>query len=291
MQITKGLRIVSTLTSQSVIKCGKYKLNYADRTLIMGILNVNPDSFSDGGKYYDVDKAVAHAEEMVKQGADIIDIGGESTRPGYTRISDEEEIKRIVPVISEVAKRVEVPISVDTYKSEVAKHALEAGAHIINDIWGVKADPKMAQVAADYNVPIILMHNRHEPNYTNLITDMISDLKESISIAKAAGVRDDQIILDPGVGFGKTAVHNVEAIQHLDQLTNMGYPVLLATSRKGFIGQIVDAPPTERMEGTAATVYAGIAQGVQIVRVHDVLEIKRFVKMADVLVGKHAFQF
>ena len=165
-----------------------------------------------------------------------------------------------------------MPISVDTYKSEVAKHALEAGAHIINDIWGAKADPKMAQVAADYNVPIILMHNRHEPNYTNLITDMISDLKGSISIAKAAA-------------------HNVEAIQHLDQLTNMGYPVLLATSRKGFIGQIVDAPPTERMEGTAATVYAGIAQGVQIVRVHDVLEIKRFVKMADVLVGKHAFQF
>jgi dihydropteroate synthase len=252
----------------------------------MGILNVTPDSFSDGGRYNVAEAAAARAKEMVMQGADIIDIGGESTRPGFTKISIEEEVSRVVPMIKAVAQEVRVPISIDTYKAEVAKQAVEAGAHIINDIWGAKAEPRIAEIAAYYEVPIILMHNRDNMNYRSLIADMIADLYESVKIAKAAGVRDENIILDPGIGFAKTAEHNLEVMQNLEKFTILGYPLLLATSRKTFIGHVLDLPVDERMEGTGATVCLGIQKGCDIVRVHDVLEMARMAKMMDAMLGK-----
>jgi dihydropteroate synthase len=252
----------------------------------MGILNTTPDSFSDGGKYLDISQAVEHANEMVENGADIIDIGGESTRPGYTVISEDEEIERVVPVIEAIAKHVSVPISIDTYKAKVAQKAIEAGAHIINDIWGAKADERMAAIATKYNVPIILMHNRHDRNYSFFIRDVLNDLYESINIVKQAGVRDEQIILDPGIGFAKDLQENILMMQNLDTLIALGYPVLLGTSKKSMIGQALDLPVNERMEGTGATVCYGIQKGCQIVRIHDVKEMSRMAKMMDVLMGK-----
>ncbi len=276
----------NTLMKSSVIRCGDYELDYSSKTLIMGILNATPDSFSDGGQYNHLDAAVEHAQQMVEEGADIIDIGGESTRPGFVPVSLEEELHRAIPVVREVAKYVKVPISIDTYKAEVAKQAIEAGAHIINDIWGAKADPKMAEVAAFYQVPIIIMHNRENRNYQSLIPDMLSDLYESIKIVKGAGVKDEQIILDPGIGFAKDFDQNIEVMKNLDKFTALGYPVLLGTSRKGMIGHVLDLPPHERAEGTAATVCLGITKGIHITRVHDVLHISRTAKMMDALVGK-----
>lgn len=268
------------------IKCGPHQLDFSKKTYIMGILNTTPDSFSDGGKYNSIDQAVEHAKEMVENGADIIDIGGESTRPGYTVISEEEEIERVVPIIEAISKYVSVPISIDTYKAKVAQRAIEAGAHIINDIWGAKADDKMAAVAAEYNVPIILMHNRHDRNYSFFIRDVLNDLYESINIVKQAGVRDDQIILDPGIGFAKDLKENILMMQNLDTLTALGYPVLLGTSKKSMIGQALDLPVNERMEGTGATVCYGIQKGCQFIRIHDVKEMSRMAKMMDVLMGK-----
>jgi dihydropteroate synthase len=268
------------------MECGPYTLDFDKKTIIMGILNATPDSFSDGGKYNHVEQAVERAKEMVENGADIIDIGGESTRPGYTVISDEEEIERVVPVIEAISKQVSVPISIDTYKAKVAQKAVEAGAHIINDIWGAKADEKMAAVAAQYNVPIILMHNRHDRNYSYFIRDVLNDLYESINIVKQAGVRDDQIILDPGIGFAKDLNENILMMQHLDTLKALGYPVLLGTSKKSMIGQALDLPVKERMEGTGATVCYGIQKGCQIIRIHDVKEMSRMAKMMDILMGK-----
>jgi dihydropteroate synthase len=261
-------------------------LDFSKKTYIMGILNTTPDSFSDGGKYLDITQAVEHAKEMVENGADIIDIGGESTRPGYTVISEDEEIERVVPVIEAIAKHVNVPISIDTYKAKVAQKAIEAGAHIINDIWGAKADKKMAAIAAKYNVPIILMHNRHDRNYSFFIRDVLNDLYESINIVKQAGVKDEQIILDPGIGFAKDLQENIVMMQNLDTLTALGYPVLLGTSKKSMIGQALDLPVNERMEGTGATVCYGIQKGCQIIRIHDVKEMSRMAKMMDVLMGK-----
>lgn len=268
------------------IKCGPYELNITEKTIIMGILNVTPDSFSDGGNYNEAEKAIERAKEMASQGADIIDIGGESTRPGAETVSLEEELRRVLPMIKAVAREVKLPISVDTYKAEVAKQAIEAGAHIINDIWGAKADPKMAEVAAYYEVPIVLMHNRDNGNYNNLIADIIADLYDSVKLVKAAGVRDENIILDPGIGFAKTPDQNLEVMRHLEQLTVLGYPLLLGTSRKSFIGQALDLPVEERMEGTGATVCLGIQKGCDIVRVHDVLEMSRMAKMMDMMMGK-----
>ncbi|WP_419954809.1 dihydropteroate synthase [Neobacillus niacini] len=268
------------------LKCGPYTLDFDKKTIIMGILNATPDSFSDGGKYNNIEQAVERAKEMVKNGADIIDIGGESTRPGYTVISDEEEIERVVPLIEAISKQVSVPISIDTYKAQVAQAAVEAGAHIINDIWGAKADGKMAAVAAQYQVPIILMHNRHDRNYSHFIRDVLNDLYESINIVKQAGVKDDQIILDPGIGFAKDFKENILMMQHLDTLTALGYPVLLGTSKKSMIGQALDLPVKERMEGTGATVCYGIQKGCQIIRIHDVKEMSRMAKMMDILMGK-----
>lgn len=268
------------------IHCGPYEINIIERTAIMGILNVTPDSFSDGGSYDEVHAAVSHAKEMVEQGAHIIDIGGESTRPGGQKVTLEEELQRVIPMIQAVSREVPIPLSIDTYKAEVAKQAIEAGVHIINDVWGAKADPKMAEVAAYYDVPIILMHNRDNLNYRNLIADMIADLYESVKIVKAAGVRDENIILDPGIGFAKTAEQNLEVMKNLDQLTVLGYPLLLGTSRKSFIGHVLDLPVEERVEGTGATVCLGIQKGCDIVRVHDVLEMTRMAKMMDAMLGK-----
>jgi dihydropteroate synthase len=283
----EGLRM--SKGQSTLIKAGPYTLDYTDKTLIMGILNVTPDSFSDGGKYSHLENAVAHAKKMIRDGADILDIGGESTRPGYERVSDEEEISRVVPAINAIAKELQIPISIDTYKSKVAKSAVDAGAVIINDIWGAKADPEIADVAAETGVPIILMHNRNDRNYNNFIRDVLNDLYESITIAKKAGVSDEQIILDPGIGFAKDIKENLEMMRHLDTLVSLGYPVLLGTSKKSMIGGVLDLPVTERMEGTGATVCYGIQKGCQIVRIHDVKEMSRMAKMMDALMGKGDF--
>jgi len=275
-----------SLAGASKIKCGSFDLDYSNKTLIMGILNVTPDSFSDGGKYNRIDAALKHAERMVNDGADILDVGGESTRPNYERISDEEEIERVAPIIEAISRNIEVPISVDTYKSRVAEEAVKAGAHILNDIWGGKADTLMSKVAAEYKVPIILMHNRDNMEYGHFVRDVLQDLFESIMLVKDAGVKDENIILDPGIGFAKDLKLNLEMMRNLDKLVSLGYPVLLATSRKSMIGHVLDLPPSERMEGTAATICHGIQQGCQMVRVHDVKEMARTAKMMDALLGK-----
>jgi dihydropteroate synthase len=269
-----------------VIKCGPYSLDYAQKTLIMGILNATPDSFSDGGRFNQTEIAVERAVELVSQGADIIDIGGESTRPGHIEVSVEEELERVIPVIQAISAAVNVPISIDTYKAEVAEQALQAGAHIINDVWGGKADRRMAEVAAYYDVPVILMHNRKERNYKHFYRDVVNDLFDSVTLMKAAGVKDENIILDPGIGFAKNLTENLQMMRDLDKLVANGYPVLLGTSRKSMIGQVLELPVTERMEGTGATVCFGIQKGCQIVRVHDVKEISRMAKMMDALLGK-----
>ncbi|WP_338652224.1 dihydropteroate synthase [Lysinibacillus sp. Y5S-8] len=266
-------------------------LDYTKETFVMGILNVTPDSFSDGGKYNNVEAAVAQAKKMVAEGAKIIDVGGESTRPGYERISDEDEIARIVPVIQALAKEVRAVISVDTYKAHVARAAIEAGAHMINDIWGAKAEPEIAQVAADLHVPIILMHNRENMDYgVDFWATAKMDLEKSIAIAQQAGVPEHHIILDPGIGFAKNTGQNIVMMQHLKDLVAMGYPVLLATSRKSMIGNVLKLPVEERLEGTSATVVYGIEKGCHMIRVHDVKEMTRATYMADVLVGKRLFK-
>ncbi|MDR0140430.1 dihydropteroate synthase [Metabacillus idriensis] len=276
------------LDNKKELLCGPYRLNLSEKTFIMGILNLTPDSFSDGGKFNHIDAALAHAEEMIAEGADIIDVGGESTRPGAEYVDAAEEIKRVVPIIEKLSKVINVPISIDTYKADVAEQAILAGATIINDVWGAKADPNMAAVAAKYNVPIVLMHNRPERNYGSLISDMIADLNESVEIVKRAGVQDDKIILDPGIGFAKTMEDNLVVMRNLETFSQLGYPVLLGTSRKTFIGRILDLPPSDRMEGTGATVCLGIEKGCSIVRVHDVRGIARMAKMMDAMLGKGA---
>ncbi|MDZ5713816.1 dihydropteroate synthase [Jeotgalibacillus haloalkalitolerans] len=268
------------------MKAGAYTLDFTKKTYVMGILNTTPDSFSDGGRFNTVDAAVAHAKQMAEDGADIIDIGGESTRPGYTPVSVEEEIERVVPVIEAVRREVDLPISIDTFKAQTAEAAVKAGAQIINDIWGAKYDPAIADVAAKHNVPIILMHNREKRDYEHFLTDVMRDLEESISIAKSAGVTDEQIILDPGVGFAKSFEQNVEVTREVDRIVAMGYPVLLGTSRKSMIGNILDLPAAERTEGTGATVCYGVQKGCHIVRVHDVKEIVRMTRVMDALIGK-----
>ncbi|WP_379148172.1 dihydropteroate synthase [Paenibacillus sp. sgz500992] len=260
------------------------ELILGDRTLIMGILNVTPDSFSDGGLWNEPDQAVKHALQMAAEGADIIDIGGESTRPGHQPVSLEDELARVLPVIESIHRAApQLILSIDTYKAEVARQAIRAGAHIINDIWGCKADPDMAAAAAEADCPIILMHNRHDRNYQNLATDMAADLNDSINLALEAGVKPHNIILDPGIGFAKDYAENLQAMMVLDELAMLGYPLLLATSRKKFIRTVLDLPSDDVMEGTAATVAFGIAQGCQIVRVHDVATMKRTVLMCDAM--------
>jgi dihydropteroate synthase len=272
--------------TSKLIKFGNHELDISKKTLVMGILNITPDSFSDGGKYNELDLAVLRAIKMVEEGADIIDIGGESTRPGAKKVSEEEEIQRVIPIIQAVSNVVDIPISIDTYKYEVAKQAIEAGATIINDVWGAKAEPKIAELSASYKLPIVLTHNRHSNNYKNLIEDVIADLQESIDLCEQAGVESDKIILDPGIGFAKTYDENIKVMQNLDKIVEMGYPVLLGTSRKSMIGMALNLPPGERLEGTHATVCYGITKGCHIMRVHDVLEISRVAQMMDILVGR-----
>jgi dihydropteroate synthase len=263
--------------------CGSHVLPIGQRSLVMGILNVTPDSFSDGGRYVDVDRAVAHARELVEAGADIIDIGGESTRPGAEPVELAEELDRVMPVVHALVEQCPVPLSIDTYKSEVAESAIAAGAHIINDVWGAKRDPRIAEVAARYHVPIVLMHNRENRDYTDFFSDMVRDLRESVEIARKAGVPTENIILDPGIGFAKSLEQNLETMRRLDDIVALGYPVLLGTSRKSMIGRVLDLPTEERVEGTAATVALGVVKGCHIFRVHDVKEMKRVVTMMDAM--------
>lgn len=273
---------------QKQIKAGEYTLSLEKRTLVMGILNVTPDSFSDGGKYQRLDQALIHAEKLVNDGADILDIGGESTRPGHIPVSVDEELRRTIPVIEALVKRLDCPISIDTSKSEVAKAAVEAGASIINDIWGAKKDPQIAKVAAQYQLPIILMHNRTDTNYHSLMEDIQEDLLASVQIAMRQGVKKEDIILDPGIGFAKDLEQNLTVMRNLEQIVALGYPVLLGTSRKSMIGKVLDLPVDQRLEGTAATVALGIAKGCQLIRVHDVKEMVRVARMMDaMLYGTH----
>jgi len=269
------------------MQVGKYHLDFIKKTYIMGILNVTPDSFSDGGKFDRVDSALKHAEQLVRDGADIIDIGGESTRPGAKPVLIEEELERVLPIVEKISREIDRPISIDTYKAKVAEEALAVGAHIINDVWGGQADRMMADVAARSGAPIILMHNRKVAEYGNFMQDVITDLFESVCLMEQAGVSRNQMILDPGFGFGKTMAHNLEVMRNLDKIVALGFPVLLGTSRKGTIGKVLgDVPTEERLEGTGATVCYGIAQGCQIMRVHDVKEMTKMAKMMDAMLGK-----
>lgn len=267
-----------------VMECKNGPLTLGKRTLVMGILNITPDSFSDGGKYNQYDIALEHACQMVEDGADIIDIGGESTRPGHQMIDTREELARVIPIIEALAQRIKVPISIDTYKAEVGRRAMEAGASMLNDIWGFQYDPQMAEIAAEYDCPVVLMHNQNHTKYKNLMADILLFLRKSLEIAERAGVNPEKIIIDPGIGFGKDREQNLEVMHRLEEFRSLGKPVLLGTSRKRMIGETLDLPVTDRVEGTAATVTLGIAKGVDIVRVHDVKEIARVVKMTDAMV-------
>ena len=269
------------------MKIGNKEFNIGKKTYIMGILNFTPDSFSDGGKFNNIDIAIEHVKKMIEDGADIIDVGGESTRPGYAIVSEEDEISRVVPIIAAIKEKFNIPVSIDTYKAKVAEKAIEAGADLINDIWGFKKDKNMAKVAAKYNVPCCLMHNRDNTEYKNLMEDILNDLRECIHIAKDAGVKDKNIILDPGIGFGKTYEQNLETMNKLEKFKSLGYPILLGTSRKSMIGLTLDLPVEERVEGTVATTVIGIMKDAcDFARVHDVLENSRAAKMTDTIVRR-----
>lgn len=253
----------------------------------MGILNVTPDSFSDGGDFVNIDTAINHAKEMIKEGADIIDIGGESTRPGFLEVDADEELKRVLPIVKRLINEIDTLVSVDTYKATVAEKVLSEGAHIINDIWGLQKDKDMANVIAKYNAYVVIMHNQIGTNYDKDIVDSMKEFfNESIKIAKDSGIKEEKIILDPGIGFGKTVEQNIHVMGRLSQLRELGYPILLGTSRKSMIGKILDLPPKERIEGTVATTVMGIMQGVDIVRVHDIKENLRASKVTDAIFRK-----
>ena len=265
------------------MKIGNRLFSPGERTCVMGILNVTPDSFSDGGKYNDLTLALKQAERMVREGADILDVGGESTRPGHVQIGDEEEIRRVVPVIRELKKQFDVPVSVDTYKSAVAQAALDAGADLLNDIWGFRYDERCAELAAKYDVAVCLMHNRDNTDYKDFVSEVMEDLRISLSIAEKYGVKKEKIMLDPGVGFGKTLEQNLVIMNHLEDIVAMGYPVLLGTSRKSMIGLTLELPVGEREEGTIATSVIGAMKGCGYVRVHDVEKNVRALKMTDAI--------
>ncbi len=291
-----GKRIVTLLDnylrSDYTINCRGTVLDLGSRTHIMGILNVTPDSFSDGGLYADIDSALTHARELAAAGADIIDIGGESTRPGADSVSEEVELARVVPVIKQLSAELPVPLSIDTYKSAVARKALEAGASIVNDISGLRFSPDMAQVAADYGVPVIIQHIKGTPRamqqapvYGDVVADVMAYLEEGIEMAERAGVGSGQMLIDPGIGFGKTLEHNLTLLNRLDEFRGLGKPVVLGTSRKKFIGSVLDIPvPEQRVDGTAATVALGIERGAHIVRVHDVARMVQVARMTDAVV-------
>ncbi len=288
----------------NTLRVGSFTFNWGTRTYIMGIINATPDSFSGDGiiaRGNAADVALNQAREFLSYGADILDVGGESTRPGSAPVDADEEMLRVIPVIRALRENFpEVLISIDTYKAQVAEEALNAGAQIINDVWGLRADENLARVAAKYNAPVILMHNRSNPasvevkeklggayigaEYQNLVEDVKRELEASVNIAREANIAESQIILDPGIGFGKTREHNLELINRLNEIRAMGYPILLGTSRKSFIGFTLDLPADQRVEGTAATVAVGIARGADMIRIHDVKEMARVAKMTDALV-------
>ena len=265
------------------MRIGQRDFRTKGHTYVMGILNITPDSFSDGGKYNELDKALFHVEEMIKQGMDIVDVGGESTRPGYTMVSEQEEIDRVVPVIEKIKSQFDIPVSLDTYKSEVARAGIAAGADMIHDIWGLKYDEKIADVIAQAQIPCCLTHNRKEAVYKNLIEEILWDLESSLDIAHKAGIADDRIIIDPGVGFGKSYENNLEIIDRIQNFHSLGYPLLLGASRKSVVGMGLDLPVAERMEGTLVTTVYGVKKGVMFVRVHDVKENVRAVKMTEAI--------
>ena len=258
-----------------------------DRTLVMGILNVTPDSFSDGGRYADPARAVSHALAMIEEGADIIDLGGESTRPGHEPVTADEELRRILPVLERLAPECSVPISIDTTKAEVARRAVALGACVINDQWGLQGDADMAAVAAELHVPVIAMHNQRGHVYDNLMPDIIAYLRRSLERADEVGLGREHVIVDPGFGFGKTPAQNLEVLRRLGELTTLERPILIGTSRKSMIGHVLPAmSPSERLDGTAATIALGIAFGADIVRVHDVRAMTRVARMADAVVRR-----
>ncbi len=269
----------------------EFSLDFSKKTYIMGILNVTPDSFSDGGIFFDRNIAIERGLRMVEEGADIIDVGGESTRPGAEPVTSEEEIRRTIPVIEDLAKRVGIPISIDTYKAEIARRALDAGASIVNDISGLRFDDEMPKVVAEYNAPVVIMHIKGapknmqaNPEYDALVPEIMDFLRAGIRIALRSGVREDMIIIDPGIGFGKTFAHNLEVIKNLDEFSLLGRPLLIGPSRKAFLGKILDgAPASERIEGTAAAVAISIMNGANIVRVHDVKEMVKVAKVTDAI--------
>lgn len=265
------------------MQIGNRKFEIGNHTYVMGILNVTPDSFSDGGQYNNMDTVLFRVEEMIKEGADIIDVGGESTRPGYEQISADEEIMRVVPVIEQIKKHFDIPVSLDTYKATVAKAGIVAGADLINDIWGLKYDECMAEVIAGADVPCCLMHNRKEPIYQNFIQDVLADLKESVQLAQKAGIKQDKIITDPGIGFAKSYEQNLLLLQNLEVLKSLGCPVLLGTSRKSVIGLTLDLPAHQRINGTIATTVLGVVKGCSFVRVHDIKENVQAIKMAEAI--------
>ena len=267
------------------MKIGNRFFDTQNHTYIMGILNITPDSFSDGGKWNHLDEALRHTEAMIADGADIIDIGGESTRPGHTPVSAEEEAQRVLPVIEAVRKRFDIPISVDTFKSSVAESAIQAGADLVNDIWGLKYDSEMGAVIAKYDVACCLMHNKSNTEYNNFLIDMLSETQECVNLARKAGIKDEKIILDPGVGFGKTFEMNLETMNHLELFKDLGFPVLLGTSRKSMIGLALDLPVDQRVEGTLATSVIGVMKGSSFVRVHDVKENRRVIQMTEAIWG------
>ncbi len=260
------------------------RLAWGSRTYVMGIINVTPDSFSGDGLEGSVVAAVEQALRYQDEGADFIDIGAESTRPGHHPITEEEELARLLPALEAISARVSIPISVDTWKSTVARTALERGARIINDVWGLKADPLMAEVAAEYGAGLIVMHNQHGLQYNDLLGDIVAGLSRSVDMALSAGVPRENLVIDPGFGFGKTADHNLDLLRNLHQLRTMDLPILVGTSRKSTIGRILGLPTEQRVEGTAATVALAIAAGADIVRVHDVQEMVRVCRMTDAVV-------
>lgn len=265
------------------MQIGNRDFKVSGKTYVMGILNVTPDSFSDGGKWNRMDAALAHVEEMLKDGMDVLDIGGESTRLGYTLLSDEEETERVVPVIEAVKARFDVPVSLDTYKSRVAQAGIEAGADLINDIWGLKYDGQMAKVIAESGLPCCLMHNRKDTDYRSFMQDVAADLADCLHLAECAGIPQDKIILDPGVGFAKSYEQNLQVINNMEQLHVLGCPILLGTSRKSVIGLTLDLPASERLEGTLVTTVMAVMKGCMFVRVHDVKENVRAIRMAEAI--------
>ncbi|MCL5267480.1 MAG: dihydropteroate synthase [Bacteroidetes bacterium] len=276
------------ISSTHTYNFGSCVFEFGTRTYLMGILNVTPDSFSDGGRFFDQTDAVLHGFQMVKDGADLIDVGGESTRPGAGLVSAEEEIRRVIPVIRKVRQKVSVPISIDTYKSEVAKAALEAGASIVNDISGLHFDERMAEVIAGHDASVVVMHIKgtpkdmqSNPEYDDVVGEVYEYLLKSVEAARKSGIK--QIMIDPGIGFGKTADHNLELINRLEAFKSIGVPILIGVSRKSFIGKILETPVEARLEGTAAAVTASILRGADIVRVHDVREMRRVALVADAI--------